>query len=88
MRALIGRRHSPSAGWSSLDGGHNFVMGNLPGGAGPFEYVRRAGSRSEPAGLCFALMDAPPSSPTVVEDKNDDDGDAEVEAGAADAIKG
>ena len=55
--------------WFSDDGGHNFVQGNLPSGGGSFDYVRLPGSRSEPAGPCFALMNAPdplppPSAPT------------------------
>ena len=48
--------------YSSLDGGHNFIRGDLPGSASAFDYVRRPGSRSEPSGLCFALMSAPPGS--------------------------
>ena len=45
--------------YSSHDGGHNFIRGDLPGGGGGFDYVRLPGSRSEPSGLCFALMNAP-----------------------------
>ena len=45
--------------YSSHDGGHNFIRGDLPGGGGAFDYVRRPGSRSEPSGRCFALMNAP-----------------------------
>lgn len=45
--------------WFSDDGGHNFKMGNLPGAGAAFDYVRLAGSRSEPSGTVFALMDAP-----------------------------
>ena len=30
--------------------------------AGAFDYVRQQGSRTEPAGTVFALMDAPPSA--------------------------
>ena len=45
--------------YSSHDGGHNFIRGDLPGGGGAFDYVRLPGSRSEPSGLCFALMNAP-----------------------------
>jgi len=67
--------------WFSEDGGHNFKIGNLPGGAGSFDYVRQAGSRTEPAGLVFAVMDAP--APSVlglvaearVGDEPDDDHD-------------
>ena len=45
------------------------MQGNLPAGGGSFDYVRQPGSRSEPAGPCFALMNAPdplppPSAPT------------------------
>jgi len=47
--------------YSSIDGGVNFIRGNLPGGGGAFDYVRQAGSRSEPAGTCYALMGAPDS---------------------------
>ena len=42
--------------WSSLDGGHNWLRGNLPGGAGSFDYLRQAGSRSEPNGTCFSIL--------------------------------
>ena len=59
--------------WSSLDGGHNFLRGDLPGVAGGFDYIRQPGSRSEPAGTCFALMDAPP--PGGGDDGDDDDDD-------------
>ncbi|KAL3896681.1 MAG: hypothetical protein SGPRY_013217 [Prymnesium sp.] len=43
--------------WASADGGHNFVRGELPGGVGSFVYSRQAGSRMEPEGRCFALME-------------------------------
>jgi photosystem II stability/assembly factor-like uncharacterized protein len=49
--------------WASEDGGHNFQQGTLPGSAGGFDYVRKAGSRSAPAGTCFSLMDAPLPTP-------------------------
>eukprot|EP00935_MAST-01C_sp_MAST-1C-sp1_P002423 g2423.t1 len=49
--------------WSSKDGGHNFKFGTLPGSAGGFDYVRKAGSRSEPSGKCFAVLDAPAPTP-------------------------
>ena len=49
--------------WFSADGGHNFKMGNLPAGGGSFDYVRLPGSRSEPAGQAFALMNAPDPLP-------------------------
>jgi len=46
--------------WSSADGGHNFFRGNTPGNpGGGFAYVRKAGSRSEPSGVYFAMMTAP-----------------------------
>eukprot|EP00038_Savillea_parva_P004159 m.134648 g.134648 ORF g.134648 m.134648 type:complete len:922 (-) comp11396_c0_seq1:189-2954(-) len=50
--------------WYSSDGGHNFVQNKLPDGGSVvgFDYVRQAGSRSEPNGTCFALLSAPPSS--------------------------
>ena len=47
--------------WASDDGGHNFKRGILPGGAGAFDYTRKAGSRSEPSGKCFATLAAPPT---------------------------
>jgi len=48
---------------SSVDGGHNWIRGNTPGApGGSFVYERAAGSRSEPSGTCFTLMDAPPPS--------------------------
>ena len=46
--------------YSSADGGHNWEHGTAPGGlSGGFDYIRAAGSRTEPAGTCFAMMDAP-----------------------------
>eukprot|EP00947_MAST-08B_sp_MAST-8B-sp1_P001533 g1533.t1 len=51
--------------WFSEDGGHNFVEGHLPGTAGSFDYVRQSGSRTEPAGTVFAIMDAPAPSATM-----------------------
>jgi len=57
--------------WSSLDGGHNFKQGSLPGPPGAFDYVRQPGSRTEPAGTCFALMTAQPSSDGVREVNGD-----------------
>mmetsp|Transcript_23684 Transcript_23684/g.50181 ORF Transcript_23684/g.50181 Transcript_23684/m.50181 type:complete len:351 (+) Transcript_23684:3-1055(+) len=62
--------------WASADGGHNFVQGDLPGGAGSFDYVRREESRSEPGGTCFALMDAP-AEMAATDDRDDDDDDAD-----------
>lgn len=64
----------------SSDGGHNFIRGNLPGSAGGFDYVRKAGSRTEPAGTCFALMNAPPPPSSLAKlraggDNNDGDDD-------------
>ena len=37
--------------WSSNDGGHNFLRGTTPGSPGGFDYVREAGSRTEPSGV-------------------------------------
>lgn len=45
--------------WQSSDGGHNFLCGDLPGTAGAFDYVRIKGSRTEPNGTCFAVLNAP-----------------------------
>ena len=46
--------------YASNDGGHNFVRGTAPGTpGGGFDYVRQPGSRTQPAGTCFAMMDAP-----------------------------
>ena len=47
--------------WSSNDGGHNFFRGITPGSpsAGSFDYVRQAGSRSQPSGVYFAMLSAP-----------------------------
>jgi len=48
----------------SSDGGHNWMRGDAPGGpGGSFAYVRQSGTRSEPSGTCFTLMDAPADSP-------------------------
>ena len=46
--------------WASADGGENFFHGTIkevPSGA--FDYVRTAGSRTEPSGVYVALMTAP-----------------------------
>lgn len=49
-----------STWWASSDGGHNFVRGNTPGSpGGGFAYVRETGSRTEPSGVCFAMLSAP-----------------------------
>ena len=49
-----------STWYASSDGGHNWVRGTAPGSlAGGFDYIRAAGSRTEPAGTCFAIMNAP-----------------------------
>jgi hypothetical protein len=46
--------------WSSADGGENFFHGTFEGvPSGAFDYVRTAGSRTEPSGVYFALMRAP-----------------------------
>ena len=46
--------------YASSDGGHNWVRGTAPGSmAGGFDYIRAAGSRTEPAGTCFSMMSAP-----------------------------
>jgi len=60
--------------WFSDDGGHNFIIGNLPGSAGSFDYVRQAGSRTEPAGTVFAILDAPSTPASAIKDDDDHDG--------------
>jgi hypothetical protein len=50
--------------YSSLDGGHNFIQGDLPGSGGSFDYFRKAGSRAEPSGAVFAVLNAPAVLPT------------------------
>jgi photosystem II stability/assembly factor-like uncharacterized protein len=46
--------------WASSDGGHNFIRGETPGNiVGGFDYVRQAGSRTEPSGVYFAMLSAP-----------------------------
>jgi hypothetical protein len=46
--------------YASNDGGHNWVRGTAPGTpGGGFDYIRVAGSRTEPAGTCFSVLDAP-----------------------------
>ena len=71
--------------WYSADGGHNFKIGNLPGGSGSFDYIRQPGSRTEPVGTVLAIMDAPSGSdlkthamgmgPERDHDDDDDDDD-------------
>ena len=48
--------------WFTEDGGHNFKFGTLPGTGGSFDYIREAGSRTEPGGTVFGIMDAPAPS--------------------------
>ena len=56
--------------WASADGGHNFVVGNLPGSVnGDFDYIRATGSRHMPSGTYFALMDAPSVLPSPAADR-------------------
>jgi len=45
----------------SSDGGHNYKIGDAPGGAtgDGFDYVRQPGSRTAPTGKWFYMMDAP-----------------------------
>ena len=46
--------------WSSADGGENFFHGTFEGvPSGAFDYIRTAGSRTEPSGVYVALMHAP-----------------------------
>ena len=46
--------------YASADGGHNYARGTAPGTpGGGFAYVRQAGSRTQPSGLYFAMLDAP-----------------------------
>jgi photosystem II stability/assembly factor-like uncharacterized protein len=57
--------HSSSY-WASKDGGLNFTRGNFPPGGrhyGDMHYARQAGSRTEPAGTCFATIHAPSPYP-------------------------
>ena len=56
--------HHSTWGQSS-DGGHNWIRANAPGNvqSGAFDYVRLAGSRSEPAGTCFTTGDFPADTP-------------------------
>ena len=75
--------------YASGDGGHNWIRGNLPGGGGAFDYLRKVGSRSEPNGTCFALMTAPASGEIhgeirALDDDGDDDDDDDDEVTAAD----
>ena len=69
----------------SSDGGHNWARHDLPGGACCFEYVRQAGSRSEPTNTWFGLMSAPPPGAMTrggdggEAEADDDDDDAEEE---------
>merc|ERR1711865_1097800 len=64
--------------WFTEDGGRNFKIGNLPGGGGGFDYVRQAGSRSEPAGLVFGIMDAP-STPAMVQSDEESDEHSDID---------
>jgi len=43
----------------SADGGHNYKIGDAPGGGSGFDYVRQAGSRTEPTGTWFYQIEAP-----------------------------
>jgi len=61
--------------WYTEDGGHNFQLGNLPGGGGAFDYIRQAGSRSEPAGTVFGILDAPAPTLGESDDESDDHSD-------------
>jgi len=61
--------------WYSGDAGHNFVIGNLPGGGGGTDYVRLAGSRTEPSGMVFGIMSAPAVAGTLGSDDSDDSDD-------------
>lgn len=46
--------------WLSADGGENFFHGTFEGvPSGAFDYIRTAGSRTEPSGVYFALTTAP-----------------------------
>lgn len=46
--------------WASADGGHNYIRGETPGSpGGGFDYVRQAGSRTQPSGVYFAMLSAP-----------------------------
>lgn len=46
--------------WASADGGENFFHGTFEGvPSGAFDYIRTAGSRTEPSGVYVALMHAP-----------------------------
>ena len=46
--------------WASADGGENFFHGTFEGvPSGAFDYIRTAGSRTEPSGVYFALTHAP-----------------------------
>jgi hypothetical protein len=61
--------------WYTEDGGHNFQLGNLPGGGGAFDYIRQAGSRSEPVGTVFGILDAPAPTLGESDDESDDHSD-------------
>jgi photosystem II stability/assembly factor-like uncharacterized protein len=46
--------------YASSDGGHNWNIQSAPGSiTGGFDYIRAAGSRTDPAGPCFVVMKAP-----------------------------
>jgi len=56
--------------WVSADGGENFFHGTFEGvPSGAFDYVRTAGSRTEPSGVYFALTHAPAAEDEDEEDK-------------------
>jgi len=60
--------------WYTSDGGYNWGQGTFPGsgGLGSFAYIRLAGSRTEPNGTAFTLMNAPagPAGEPMVDDSN------------------
>jgi len=68
--------------WHTSDGGHNFVQNTFPGSGGEgFDYIRKAGSLSEPIGTCFSLMGAPAGpegEPQIDDSKSKEERDHEA----------
>ena len=66
-----------SSYWATADGGENFFHGTFEGiPSGAFDYVRTAGSRTEPSGVYFALCTkAGDGVQQINNDRDEDEGE-------------